>query len=164
MKEVKRLAVAQECWEVLTHRGWGPRSTKTNVFNHSHCPCGKFYPLISILPNASLPLSALSWLLESLTSSPGLPHPPWKETVLKKTFLVQTLVPGEYDLCQVMLQQHTYCSSHLSGTRKEQSGRTAGYQGCLHHSLPKKVDLYHAMNHQEITINLLAACNECRWV
>jgi hypothetical protein len=34
-----------------------------NVFNHTHCPCGKFYPLISILPNASLPLSALSWLL-----------------------------------------------------------------------------------------------------
>jgi hypothetical protein len=38
--------------------------------------------------------------------------------VLKKTFLVQTLVPGEYDLCQVMQQQHTYCSSHLSGQGK----------------------------------------------
>jgi hypothetical protein len=63
MKEVKRLAGAQECWEILTHRGWGPRSTKKNVFNHTHCPCGKFYPLISILPNASLLLSALSWLL-----------------------------------------------------------------------------------------------------
>jgi hypothetical protein len=109
--------------------------------NHTHCQCGKFFTPISLLPNISHPLSALSQLfcVSNLITWSTTSSMKWTQSVKEDfssaytgTWCVLSLPDNAAAVYRQVMFKPTL------RTRKVQSWRTVGYQGCWHHSIPQK--------------------------